>query len=988
MDPKGCLMSYMYPAYYRILGLDQEKTPLAGKYGLLLYRYDLDEYPPSFTAVEPSQLIQTGDHDWNVPKPAKIKLRGSPALFIPGNAGSAKQVRTLAKQAWTQYHLMEREKGSRPGTSPLDFFAVDLNGEFSAFHGQLLLDQARYVNEAIVHILSLYDDAEPGIPRPTSVLIVGHSMGGIVARTIFTMDNYLPGSVNAILTLATPHMVPPVALGYEITQLYDRIEDFWRQGYNSPHGPLANVSLVSIMGGYQDTTVNSDAGNIHHIVPQSHGFSVFTSSIPHTWVSCDHLAILWCNQATTAIGRALNDVIDTRRPDRVKPLQERMKVLRSHFLSGAEVAFSSDISRPEMLSLSKVSHTFEDRERIWAYPRVVERKVVGQTASGNHYYILELPRQEKLDTFKLLTSCMFGSGCSLTVLLCNTGSAVQKDRSSDLTLSCERNRLSAVPVPESVAASTTPLFEGDRFTGREYRFISKRLSDLTEFQYIVIEEQRPEDKFLIIEFVNEADTIHTVQTSTLELLRGGLVLDQFPAKPTLVTTLRLPKMDNSMLAYNLKIHSASCQGSSRQRFQPMLRQSSWTLNEDKYIVNIASKASGVDINFHGDLLYFDKVLLHTSEGIDLQLWTDPTCSEQLSLTLTVDKFGSLGKLIIPYRTSVLVFTFMVVVLTVRTQILDWSVDGVFKPFGVILGESVKWRFWQFSFLLGVVSVIQSLKSKAMVHLDPDTLTDHGHMKTESHLRHWSAWFDNALLGRNDPIFWFMAPVLFQIAVGIVAFVWFFLNSIVRATGFVIMAVTKTTDDNLSSRDQSGGMATTFMFLVTIVLPYRFAFAVAFVTLIIISVRALVIAQRMANSQAWDRFHFAMAMLVMFFFLLPFATPSLMVWIRNLGVGWYKSFASDHRIDYVAPFVIFVEGLANGTAVTKTTWKRYATLTVILLDAMLVYLVIFAVRYGWQIYFLTRAWISWLVLLRFMETGLGSRIESRIRRIVWKVAKDD
>jgi hypothetical protein len=74
--------------------------------------------------------------------------------------------------------------------------------------------------------------------------------------------------------------------------------------------------------------------------------------------------------------------------------------------------------------------------------------------------------------------------------------------------------------------------------------------------------------------------------------------------------------------------------------------------------------------------------------------------------------------------------------------------------------------------------------------------------------------------------------------------------------------------------------------------------------------------------AWDRFHFAMAMLVMFFFLLPFATPSLMVWIRNMEVGWYKSFGSDHRIDYVAPFVIFVEGLANGTAVTKTTWKRY------------------------------------------------------------------
>lgn len=216
----------------------------------------------------------------------------------------------------------------------------------------------------------------------------------------------------------------------------------------------------------------------------------------------------------------------------------------------------------------------------------------------------------------------------------------------------------------------------------------------------------------------------------------------------------------------------------------MMKQSSWTLNEDKYAVNIVSKDSGVDINFHGDLPYFNRVLLGANEGIDLQLWTDPTCSEQLSLTLTVDKYGSLGKLVIRYRTTVLVFTFMVVVLTLRTQISDWSVDGTFKPFGVVLSESAKWTFWQFSLVLGIFSGLQSLRSKAMVHVD---------LMAESHSRQWGAWFDDALLGRNDPIFWFLAPVFFQVAVGIVAFVWLILNGIVRTAGFIVMAATKAKD---------------------------------------------------------------------------------------------------------------------------------------------------------------------------------------------------
>lgn len=253
----------------------------------------------------------------------------------------------MAKEAARYYYeTLPREQGGRSaGSKPIDFFTVDLNEEFSAFHGQLLQDQAHYVNEVIAYILSLYADNnnDPTLPRPTSVLIIGHSMGGIVARSIFTMDNYIQGSVHSILTLATPHMLPPIALDDKISAAYDKIEYFWTHGFHTPHSPLANVSLVSIMGGNLDITVNSDSGNIHHLVPQSHGFSVFTSSIPHAWVGTDHLSILWCNQIAMAIGKALVDLVDSRRPDQVKPLGERMKIFRRRFLTGAEehISFES-----------------------------------------------------------------------------------------------------------------------------------------------------------------------------------------------------------------------------------------------------------------------------------------------------------------------------------------------------------------------------------------------------------------------------------------------------------------------------------------------------------------------------------------------------------------------------------------------------------------------------------------------------------------------
>lgn len=116
-------------------------------------------------------------------------------------------------------------------------------------------------------------------------------------------------------------------------------------------------------------------------------------------------------------------------------------------------------------------------------------------------------------------------------------------------------------------------------------------------------------------------------------------------------------------------------------------------------------------------------------------------------------------------------------------------------------------------------------------------------------------------------------------------------------------------------------------LVLFVVPYQLAFTATLLWLIWINARALNHARQQPDSaflqttMTWNRFHFAMSNLVMFFFLLPFCVPALMVWIRNFDVGWFNSFDSDHRVDYVLPFLIFVEGLSHGFSVDIASYKR-------------------------------------------------------------------
>lgn len=159
-EPSTCQMTFMSPRYSRI---DVSASTYGDKYALLRYEEN---------GVQPSP----GEH-W-------------PVLFIPGSAGSPRQVRSLAAEA------------ARAGL-PLDFYTIDAEEEFTGLYGVSIMEQAVYANDVIGLLLREY------YPNAGHVIIIGHSMGGIVARALFTLPNYAIGSVRSIITLATPHAAPP-----------------------------------------------------------------------------------------------------------------------------------------------------------------------------------------------------------------------------------------------------------------------------------------------------------------------------------------------------------------------------------------------------------------------------------------------------------------------------------------------------------------------------------------------------------------------------------------------------------------------------------------------------------------------------------------------------------------------------------------------------------------------------------------------------------
>ncbi|XP_068804369.1 GPI inositol-deacylase isoform X4 [Struthio camelus] len=245
-------------------------------------------------------------------------LTGIPVLFLPGNAGSYKQVRSLgsialrkAEDVDFKYHF--------------NFFSVNFNEELVALYGGSLQRQTKFVHECIKVILELYRDREFA---PTSVAIIGHSMGGLVARALLTLKNFRPELINLLITQATPHVAPVMPLDKYLTDFYTAVNNHWILKAQD----LRNLTTLSVAGGFRDYQVRSGLTFLPRLSQHDSALSVVSSAVPRAWASTDHLSIVWCKELILAMIRAFFDLIDENTRQITEDPKKRMSVLNHHFV--------------------------------------------------------------------------------------------------------------------------------------------------------------------------------------------------------------------------------------------------------------------------------------------------------------------------------------------------------------------------------------------------------------------------------------------------------------------------------------------------------------------------------------------------------------------------------------------------------------------------------------------------------------------------------
>ena len=231
-------------------------------------------------------------------------------LFIPGNAGSSHQVRSIASSATRQYYSNPYEVAHdfhSKALKPLDFFAgahrarseahravyltistVEFNEDLSAFHGTTIDAQREYTLRAIDYILSLY-------PADTSVIVMGHSMGGVVGTALLPHPK-----ISAVITMSTPHTLPPARFDRRI----DRIYSMNRKVLLNDTTPI-----LSLCGGATDLMIPSESCILPQVKVddgdlQPYRRTIFSSALEGSWTGVGHREMVWCHQVRWRIARA------------------------------------------------------------------------------------------------------------------------------------------------------------------------------------------------------------------------------------------------------------------------------------------------------------------------------------------------------------------------------------------------------------------------------------------------------------------------------------------------------------------------------------------------------------------------------------------------------------------------------------------------------------------------------------------------------------
>lgn len=986
VDSIGCRSTYMFPSYARIKSFDESHTKYALKYSLYLYR------------EQGKDPVPEEGHSFT-------KLSGVPALFIPGNAGSYRQVRSIAAECANLYFGEESSLIENPNRANYDFFTADFNEDFTAFHGRTLLDQSEYLNHAIKFILLLYEDQDD---PPKSVMILAHSMGGIVARVMLTLDSYVPNSISTIMTLASPHSAAPLTFDGDILKVYLAADRFWISGYDAnlldiqAQSRLENVSLISVTGGALDSVLPADYTALGFLVPPTHGFTVYTTGIPEVWTAMDHLAIVWCRQLRRRILKALMEVIDSRAPDRMYPLEKRMSIFSDILLSGFEsISNKSQVSSSELVNLKidvKDTLIHNGPEYIWKSNENIGREET--------FIILPISVNS---TVLLLNDKLLDSNAPIDlnnyfgVFLCKNEPNSQRTIDFTSLKTLEFMELACVDVAKDlriIPRSTTDVSSAaDSSLGGEvspFEALQYQGKDLEDFESLLIvdkramfrrrsdyfsflnEEKQRNSGFTVVQTSSEKTANTKIPGDMFSLIRNGGELSVLACRP-LALNINIPGAWSSILAYKIKIKQQS-----GKLFAPFIRQ--WTEDpyETKWIVNIKEN-SDLLISMHGIAPYTPFVNSKLAHGLNLEIWSDPEGGwsdsnvAAVEVMISIDWYNSLRLIVLRYRIAVVSFCFAVAVASFLFQIVQFEKTGKFNGFIYGLSCLIEANCLMSAILvLSLLTPITKLRPVQILLnlIDPVVLQDSNEINLSLNE---SYSLNSFFLGLEETQLFFAGPLFYVMAIGInflLYYVLVLISYVAITFGHWIVGLTRHYKAPVNVAPLMAGhrgmrrkfiMTIVVLIMVLFYLPYQFTYMISFL------IQAFNCLKSLWNRAPVSLWNFHISMLIIMLWVLPINVPVLIVFIHNMALRWTTPFSSHHNFLAVAPILILTElcsfysecspfGKFSVTEPRSPQDPLIYKMTVGLLGYAIAYSLIYGARHTYWIHHLFNFWCSWLILL--------------------------
>ena len=875
-DCPQCRSIYMYPSYARIDGFDQRYTSLAKKYHLYLYREQGKDKVPV-----------DGD---------EVQLNGIPVLFIPGNAGSFKQVRSIAA-ACSNLYVEGLETIDNPNAKNLDFFAADFNEDFTAFHGRTMIDQAEYLNDAVRYILSLYiKSADPSVPRPESVIIVGHSMGGMVARVIPTLQNYIFGSINTIITLSTPHAVAPVTFDGDILKIYQNTNDYWRAQFVDETSFFStNMTLVSITGGILDTVLPADYASVQDILPKRNGFTTFTSTIPGVWTPIDHLAIVWCDQLRSVLAKLLMEIVDVTSPSKTKPLRQRMDVSKKLLLSGFEESTSDTVILPnpesiyKIIEMTEIMGALEGSEKD---PLVVTGKR-GQRNIRNA--VVKIPRDRKEGDlmFSLLTSVE-----EINVNLCSRSTnSIENVLTTYLACVNINDRLARVPVTYTDPESTIPT--------SEYRILELKGKNFIDADELLIEfppSGLAHEDFLLGKFQRyRHETKIGFNNFVVSIVGLCFNIDEVSN----FTVTKLTSLWDSLISYKMKT-TVTSDTDKELLFEPFFRQWISEPYESKWHTGLLS--SVIDINMHNVVPFVPYKETH-DKSLNFEMYVPPDL--KFDITFHINWTLTMKQLFIRYRLAIGSFPVFFISSVMAYQFYWYNKTAIFIDFRVTLAHLLrKYGFWVACLLIALTPITDSrLVQKVLYALDPIRLNrpfalDNNGMHANYYYLGLRSFFPAGI------------GLLFgMITIGVLTLLYQIFNiseKIIRKCRKKCMKTEPGTKHMINQNifDKKRTISALLMFLLVIFyIPYQLAFAIVLIVQLATFIRiCLFVPESAANY--YNLRNYNLTLCILFIFIGVINAPIIIVFLHNVAIRWETPFRSHHNVLAIAPMILLAG--ANST----------------------------------------------------------------------------